>query len=115
MTKFIEYRIADKRVLRLIQKWMNVGVVEDGTWMESKEGTPQGATVSPRLANIYLHYVLDLWIQQWRNRSARGDVIVTRYADDFIIGFQYRSDAERFLRELKQRLQQFSLELHPEN
>lgn len=114
LVKFIEHRIADKRVLRLIQKWLNAGVVEDGTWMECEEGTPQGATVSPLLANIYLHYVLDLWAQQWRNRTARGDVLITRYADDFIVGFQYRSDAERFLRELKQRLQQFSLELHPE-
>ena len=82
LVKFIEHRIADKRVLRLIQKWLSAGVVEDGTWMECEEGTPQGATVSPLLANIYLHYVLDLWIQQWRNRSARGDVVVTRYADD---------------------------------
>jgi hypothetical protein len=82
--------------------------------MKCEEGTPQGATVSPLLANIYLHYVLDLWAQRWRSRSARGDVIITRFADDFIVGFQYRSDAERFLRELTQRLQQFSLELHPE-
>jgi len=114
MVKFIEHRIADKRVLRLIQKWLNAGVVEDGTWMECEEGTPQGATVSPLLANIYLHYVLDLWVQRWRNRSARGDVVITRFADDFIVGFQYRSDAERFLGELTQRLQQFSLELHAE-
>jgi RNA-directed DNA polymerase len=114
LVKFIEHRIADKRVLRLIQKWLNAGVIEDGTWMECEEGTPQGATVSPLLANIYLHYVLDLWVQRWRKRSARGDVVITRFADDFIVGFQYRSDAERFLRELKQRLQQFSLELHPE-
>ena len=114
LVKFIEHRIADKRVLRLIQKWLNAGVVENGTWMECKEGTPQGATVSPLLANIYLHYVLDLWVQRWRKRIARGDVVITRFADDFIVGFQYRSDAERFLRELKQRLQQFSLELHPE-
>ena len=114
LVKFIEHRIADKRVLRLIQKWLNAGVVEDGTWMKCEEGTPQGATVSPLLANIYLHYVLDLWVQQWRNRTTRGDVVITRYADDFIVGFQYRSDAERFLKELTQRLQQFSLELHPE-
>ncbi len=114
LVKFIEHRIADERVLRLIQKWLNAGVVEDGTWMKCEEGTPQGATVSPLLANIYLHYVLDLWVQQWRKRTARGDVIITRFADDFIVGFQYRSDAERLQRELKQRLQQFSLELHPE-
>jgi group II intron reverse transcriptase/maturase len=82
LVKFIEHRIADKRVLRLIQKWLNAGVVEDGTWMKYEEGTPQGATVSPLLANIYLHYVLDLWVQRWRNRSARGDVVITRFADD---------------------------------
>ena len=114
LVKFVEHRIADKRVLRLIQKWLSAGVMENGTWTKCEEGTPQGATISPLLANIYLHYVLDLWSQQWRNRSARGDVVITRFADDFIVGFQYRSDAERFLRELKQRLQQFSLELHPE-
>jgi len=114
LVKFIEHRIADKRVLRLIQKWLSAGVMENGKWTECEEGTPQGATVSPLLANLYLHYVLDLWIQKWRNRTARGDVIVTRFADDFIVGFQYRSDAERFLRELRDRLQQFSLELHPE-
>lgn len=114
LIKFIEHRIADKRVLRLIQKWLSAGVVESGTWMECEEGTPQGAAISPLLANIYLHYVLDLWIQRWRNRTARGDVIITRFADDFIVGFQYRTDAERFPRELKQRLRQFSLELHPE-
>ena len=96
------------------QKWLSAGVMENGTWTECEEGTPQGATVSPLLANIYLHYVLDLWIQQWRKRTARGDVVVTRFADDFIVGFQHRSDAERFLRELHERLRQFSLELHPE-
>jgi hypothetical protein len=82
LVKFIEHRIADKRVLRLIRKWLSAGVVESGTWMECEEGTPQGATISPLLANIYLHYVLDLWIQRWRNRTARGDVIITRFADD---------------------------------
>lgn len=114
LVKFVEHRIADKRVLRLIQKWLSAGVMENGKWTMNEEGTPQGATVSPLLANVYLHYVLDLWIQKWRNRTARGDVIVTRFADDFIVGFQYRSDAERFRRELRDRLKQFSLELHPE-
>jgi group II intron reverse transcriptase/maturase len=114
LVKFVEHRIADKRVLRLIQKWLSAGVVEDGEWTACEEGTPQGATASPLLANIYLHYVLDLWAQQWRKRTARGDVIITRFADDFIVGFQHRADAERFLRELKERLKQFSLELHPE-
>jgi RNA-directed DNA polymerase len=114
LVKFLEHRIADKRVLRLIQKWLNAGVMENGRWMESEEGTPQGAAVSPLLANIYLHYVLDLWLQQWRKQTARGEVIVTRWADDFIVGFQHRDDAERFLRELRERLKAFSLELHPE-
>ena len=91
LVKFVEHRIADQRVLRLIQKWLSAGVMEDGKWTESEEGTPQGATVSPLLANIYLHYVLDLWVQQWRKRQARGDVIIVRYADDFVVGFQHRT------------------------
>jgi group II intron reverse transcriptase/maturase len=114
LVKFIEHRIADKRVLCLIKKWLSAGVVEDGRWTKSEEGTPQGATVSPLMANIYLHYVLDLWAQQWRNREARGDVVITRWADDFIVGFQHLDDAERFRRELQQRMGQFSLELHPD-
>ena len=114
LLKFIEHRIADKRVLRLIQKWLSAGVMEKGTWTECEEGTPQGATISPLLANIYLHYVLDLWIQKWRNRTARGEVIITRFADDFIVGFEHRADAEGFLRELQERMKQFSLELHPD-
>ncbi len=114
LVKFIEHRIADTRVVRLIQKWLKAGVMERGRWTASEEGTPQGATASPLLANIYLHYVFDLWVQQWRKRTARGEVIVTRWADDFIVGFQYRDDAERFLRELRERLQRFSLQLHPE-
>lgn len=114
LKKFVAHRIADKRVLRLIQKWLTAGVMEEGRWTESSEGTPQGATVSPLLANVYLHYVLDLWLQQWRTKRARGDVIAVRYADDFIVGFQYQSDAEQFLEELRKRLSSFSLELHPE-
>jgi group II intron reverse transcriptase/maturase len=114
MLKFVEHRIADKRVVRLIQKWLSAGVMENGIWTESEEGTPQGATISSLLSNLYLHYVLDLWVQQWRKRTARGEVIITRYVDDFIVGFQYRADADRFLRELRERLQQFSLELHPD-
>lgn len=114
LVKFIEYRIADKRVLRLIQKWLKAGVMEKGRWTASEEGTPQGATASPLLANLYLHYVFDLWIQQWRKRTARGEMLVTRWADDFIVGFQYRDDAERFLIELRARMQRFSLQLHPE-
>ncbi len=114
LMKFVEHRIADKRVLRLIQKWLSAGVVEEGRWTESTTGTPQGAVVSPLLANLYLHYVFDLWIQQWRKTRARGEMIVTRYADDFIVGFQHRSDANEFLGELRERLRKFSLELHPD-
>jgi len=112
LIKFVEHRIADPRVLRLIQKWLKAGVMEGGRWTASEEGSPQGATVSPLLANIYLHYVLDLWTQQWRKRNARGDIIITRWADDFIVGFQHQDDAQRFLRDLRLRLQKFSLELH---
>jgi group II intron reverse transcriptase/maturase len=114
LVKFIEHRIADPRVLRLIQKWLSAGVMEEGRWTASEEGSPQGATVSPLLANIYLHYVLDLWIQQWRKRHARGDVIVVRYADDFVVGFEHKPDAERFLEALRERLRSFALELHPD-
>jgi group II intron reverse transcriptase/maturase len=114
LVKFIEHRIADRRVLRLIQKWLSAGVMEEGRWTGSKVGSPQGATVSPLLANLYLHYVLDLWIQQWRKRHARGDVIVVRYADDFVVGFEHKPDAERFLDALRERLRSFALELHPD-
>ncbi len=111
--KFVEHRIADKRVLRHIKKWLRAGVLEGGNWKETAKGTPQGGSISPLLSNIYLHYVLDLWVQQWRKRC-RGDVIVVRYADDFVVGFQYKSEAVRFRQELEARLQKFSLELHPE-
>lgn len=114
LMQLVAHRIADRRVLRLIQKWLSAGVMEDGRWTESVEGTPQGATVSPLLANIYLHYVLDRWLHEWRKKRARGDVIAVRYADDFIVGFQYQSDAEAFLEELRERLRSFALELHPE-
>lgn len=95
MLKFVEHRIADRRVLRLIRKWLSAGVMENGTWAQSKGGTPQGATVSPLLANIYLHYVLDLWVEQWRKRHARGDVIISRWADDFIVGFQVHAGTKK--------------------
>jgi group II intron reverse transcriptase/maturase len=114
LLQFLEHRIGDRRILRLIQKWLRSGVMDKGKWAKSLEGTPQGATVSPLLGNLYLHYVFDLFVQQWRVRYARGDVTVTRYADDFVVGFQHREDAERFLRELRARLQKFSLELHPD-
>src|SRR5438045_7645018 len=112
--KFIEYRVADRRILRLIQKWLKAGVSEDGRWSETKVGTPQGAVISPLLANIYLHYVFDLWIEAWRKKVARGDVIVVRYADDLVVGFENRAEAERFLEEFRERLAKFGLELHPE-
>jgi len=114
LVKFVEHRIADRRVVRLIQKWLNAGVLEDGTRTRSEEGTPQGGSIAPLLANVYLHYVFDLWAQRWRKTQAHGDVIVVRYADDFIVGFQHRADAERFLAELRERFAKFSLELHAE-
>jgi RNA-directed DNA polymerase len=114
LEKFLEHRIADRRVLRLIQKWMAAGVIEDGTWTESLEGVPQGASASPLLANVYLHYVFDLWAHQWRSRHARGDVVIVRFADDAVAGFERREDAERFWSELRDRLAQFSLELNAE-
>jgi RNA-directed DNA polymerase len=113
LKKFLEHRIADKRVLRLIDKWLAAGVIEDGMWMQSEVGSPQGASVSPLLANVYLHYVFDLWVDWWRRRVAYGDVIVVRWADDFTVGFEYRQDAERFLSELHERFAKFGLELHP--
>jgi group II intron reverse transcriptase/maturase len=113
LRKFLGHRIADRRVLRLIDRWLAAGVIEDGAWTASDQGSPQGASVSPLLANVYLHYVLDLWADWWRKRHARGDVIVVRFADDFIVGFEYREDAERFLDELRGRFAKFSLELHP--
>jgi RNA-directed DNA polymerase len=114
LVKFLRHRIADERVLRLVMKWLNAGVIEDGTWSDSGEGTPQGGSLSPLLANVYLHYVLDLWADWWRKTRARGNVVITRFADDFIVGFQYQDDAERFLAELRGRLAKFSLELHPD-
>ena len=114
MERFLEHRIADKRVLRLIQKWLRAGVIEDGEWSSTQEGTAQGASVSPLLANVYLHYVFDLWADQWRRRHARGDVILVRFADDYVAGFEHRDDAERFLADLRDRFAEFGLELHPE-
>ena len=114
LVKFVEHRIGDKRVVRLIQKWLNAGVLEGGKRTRSEVGTVQGGSVSPLLSNIYLHYVFDLWVQQWRKRQARGDVVVVRFADDFAVGFQYREEAERFLAELRERFAKFGLGLHPE-
>jgi group II intron reverse transcriptase/maturase len=114
MMKFLEHRIADRRMLRLIKKWLKAGVIEDGVWSANEDGTPQGASISPLLSNVYLHYVLDLWVQRWRKRVARGDVIVVRWADDFVVGFQYEAEARRFLKELRDRFRKFTLELHPD-
>ena len=112
--KFIEHRVADRRILRLIQKWLKAGVSEDGQWSETELGTPQGAVVSPLIANVYLHYVFDLWADIWRRKVAKGDVVVVRYADDLVMGFQHRTEAERFLKEFRERLAKFGLELHPD-
>jgi group II intron reverse transcriptase/maturase len=114
MMKFVEHRIADQRVHRHIKKWLEAGVMEDGKRVQVEEGTPQGGSISPLLANIYLHYVLDLWIQSWRKRQARGEMIVVRFADDFVVGFQHRDDAERFQEELRKQFQKFNLELNPD-
>jgi RNA-directed DNA polymerase len=114
LRRFLEHRIADKRVLRLINKWLVAGVIEDGEWTASEEGSPQGASVSPLLANVYLHYVLDLWADWWRRRHAHGDVIIVRWADDFIVGFEHEQDAQQFLADLRERFAEFGLELHPD-
>ena len=129
LMRFLEHRIGprsgpmlqqtvrapgDQRVLRLIGKWLKAGVLEDGAWTEGTVGTPQGAVISPLLANVYLHYVYDLWVQQWRKRHARGQMIVIRYADDTIAGFQFEGDARRFLDDPRERLTTFALNLHPE-
>jgi RNA-directed DNA polymerase len=114
VVKFVEHRIADQRVVRLIRKWLNAGVLEEGQRVEVTEGTPQGGVVSPLLANIYLHYVFDLWAAQWRRKQASGDVIIVRYADDIVVGFQNWHDAERFQEELRERFAKFNLELHPD-
>ncbi len=114
LERFVEHRIADKRVLRLIQKWLAAGVIENGSWTAFEEGVPQGASASPLLANVYLHYVFDLWAHQWRTRHAHGDVVITRFADDFVVGFEHREDAERFWADLRDRLAKFGLELNAE-
>ena len=114
LVKFLEHRIADKRVLRLIQKWLAAGVIEDGSWTAFDDGVPQGASASPLLGNVYAHYVLDLWAHQWRTRNARGDVVIVRFADDFVVGFEHREDAERFWADLRDRLAKFGLELNAE-
>jgi RNA-directed DNA polymerase len=114
MLRFLQHRVADRRILRLIQKWLKAGVSEEGIWSETKIGTPQGAVVSPLLANIYLHYVFDLWVEAWRKKCARGHVIVLRYVDDTVMDFEHRDEAERFLSDLGERLRKFGLDLHPD-
>ena len=112
LRKFVEHRIADRRMLRLIQKWLRAGVSEDGDWSKTEVGTPQGAVISPLLANLYLHYVFDLWADRWRRHHASGDMIIVRYADDIVLGFEHRGDSERFLAAWRERLVTFGLELH---
>ena len=114
LERFLEHRIADGRVLRLIHKWMGAGVIEERTWTACEEGVPQGALASPLLANIYLHYVFDVWAHQWRSRHAHGAVVIVRFCDDFVVGFEHRDDAERFWADLRGRLAEFSLELDAE-
>jgi RNA-directed DNA polymerase len=114
LIRFVEHRIGDPRVIRLIGKWLKAGVLEDGIVNVSDKGTGQGAVISPLLANIYLHYALDLWAERWRRREAAGDMIIVRYADDFIVGFEHEVDAQRFLDEMRGRLEEFALSLHPE-
>jgi RNA-directed DNA polymerase len=114
LVRFVEHRIGDKRIIRLIRKWLQAGILEDGTVTVSDRGTGQGSVISPLLANIYLHYVFDLWAERWRRREATGDMIVVRYADDVVLGFQHESDARRFLDAMRARFEEFALQLHPD-
>ena len=114
MRRFLEHRIGDQRLLRLIDKWLKAGVWEDGKRVPAQLGTPQGGVISPLLANVYLHYVFDLWVQQWRRQTAQGQVIVVRYADDNIVGFEHEAQAQQFLEALQERLHKFGLQLHPD-
>jgi RNA-directed DNA polymerase len=114
LVRFVEHRIGDKRIIRLIQKWLKAGILEDGAVTVSDRGTGQGSVASPLLANIYLHYVFDLWAERWRRRKAAGDMIVVRYADDLVLGFQHESDARRFLDAMRARFEEFALQLHPD-
>ncbi len=113
LIKFLEHRLGDRRILRLIRKWLRAGISEEGQWSETKVGTPQGAVISPLLANVCLHYVFDLWIEWWRKNRCRGDVVVVRYADDFVIGFEHKREAQACLEALRDRCAKFGLKLHP--
>ncbi len=114
LVRFLEHRIGDQRIIRLVRKWLKAGVLEDGELSVSETGTPQGAVASPLFANVYLHYVFDLWANRWRRREARGNVIISRYADDIVVGFEYEADARRFWDAMRARLEEFSLALHPD-
>src|SRR5271154_4985574 len=114
LIRFLEHRVGDRRIIRLIQKWLRAGVLEDGTLMVSDAGAGQGSVISPLLANVYLHYVFDLWANRWRRREATGDMIIVRYADDIVVGFEHEADAQRFWGAMRDRLREFSLSLHPE-
>ena len=113
MVRFLEHRIGDKRITRLIQKWLRAGVLEDGVVTVEDRGTGQGSVISPLVSNVYLHYVFDLWAERWRRRDATGDMIIVRYADDIVVGFQHEHDARRFWDAMRERLREFSLSLHP--
>lgn len=112
LMKFLEHHIADPKMLRLIGKWLRAGVSEDGEWSKTTKGTPQGSVISPLLANVYLHYVFDLWVHKWRKTEAKGEVMVVRYADDLVMGFQHREEADRFMQKLQERLAKFGLEIN---
>jgi retron-type reverse transcriptase len=114
LVRFLEHRIGDRRIIRLIQKWLKVGVLENGIVTVSDRGTGQGSVISPLLANIYLHYCFDLWAERWRRHEATGDMIIVRYADDIVVGFEHESDARRFWDAMRKRLEEFSLSLHPD-
>jgi RNA-directed DNA polymerase len=114
LVRFVEHRVGDPRIIRLIRKWLKVGVLEDGVVTTSDRGTGQGSVISPLLANIYLHYVFDLWAARWRRREATGDMVIVRYADDIVVGFEHEADGRRFLDMMRERLAEFALTLHPE-
>ena len=114
LVRFLEHRIGDRRIIRLIQKWLKAGVLEDGVVTVSEKGTGQGSVISPLLANVYLHYVFDLWAERWRRREATGDMIIVRYADDIVVGFEHEADARRFWDAMRERLEEFALSLHPD-
>jgi RNA-directed DNA polymerase len=114
LVRFLEHRIGDPRIIRLIQKWLKAGVLEDGVVTVSEKGTGQGSVISPLLANVYLHYVFDLWAERWRRHEATGDMILMRYADDIVVGFEHEADARRFWNDMRKRFEEFSLSLNPD-